>query len=115
MREEIIYKKVVNFENNEITFLDYVFYDKLGGENFCGAVGSYVSLLTKKECSEYSYIEEPTLNTIEVIKHFLKDKNVKYHKMMYSGGGRIFNEGFIGNVSKELNDAIFEAEISNTL
>lgn len=119
MREETKYKKIVNFESNEITFLDYVFYDKLNGSNFCGAVGSYISLLTKEECEEYKnnniYIEEPPFHTKEVIEDFLKDKNISYHKMLYSGGGRIFNEDFNGNISKELNDAIFIAEVSDTL
>lgn len=119
MREEIKYQKVVNFEENEIIFLDYVFYDKLNGSNFCGAVGSYISLLTKEECDVYkefnTRIEEPSLNTKEEIEIFLKDKKVEYHKMLYSSGGRIFNEYFNGNVSKELNDAIFMAEVADTL
>lgn len=116
MREQINYNKVVDFEDNQIVFLNYVFYDKLGGiSNFCGAVGSYISLLNKDQCDLYERIEEPSFIVKKSIEDFLKDKDVKYHKMSFDGGGRIFKEDFNGNVSKELNNEIFIAEVSNTL
>ena len=116
MREEIKFNKVVDFTDKTITFLNYTFYDKLGSNsNFCGAVGSIISLLTEEECSEYEYIEEPSSLIRESIEDFLKDKDVRYHKMLHSGGGRIFKEDFNGNISKELNNEIFIAECFNTL
>jgi hypothetical protein len=114
MREEIKFNKVVDFTDRTITFLNYTFYDKLNGENHCGAVGSIILLLTKEECDEYEHIEEPSLIIQESIKDFLKDKNIQYHKMLFDGGGRVFKEDFDGNVSKELNNEIFVAECSNT-
>lgn len=115
MREEIKYNKVVHFEGNEITFLERIFFDKRGSDNFCGAVGHWILLLSEEECNEHIHLEEPSIYIKEVVDEFLKDKDIKYHKMSFEGGGRIFKEDFNGNVSKELNNEIFIAECLNTM
>jgi hypothetical protein len=97
-RIQIDYNKIVNFENNEITTLDYVFDD---GNNFKGAVGSKFRVISIVEYNEITNYENVIERIIEcgVPEMFIRTGAEGCYEHMYK--------------TDEIEDFMFDTSYSN--